>query len=292
MRIILVTDSHLAPGIDAFDRNWRAIREYVASAGADLTIHLGDITVDGRDDPAQFHHMLALSGDWPTPMRYLPGNHDIGDNPPGPGIAAKEPLRLERLADYRTAFGPDAWASDAEGWHLLGVNAQLFGSETVEEANQWSWLEAQLDDVQGRPVVLLLHKPLFQSSPSDAAPHHRYVPAEPRRRLFDLLARMDVRAVISGHTHQYLDRVVEGIRHLWVPSTAFYLPDTLQERIGEKITGLGVLDLAPGALRVHVVCPEGVARHNILDHPVYPGIREARERLLPRSKRHAGVRLP
>jgi hypothetical protein len=85
---------------------------------------------------------------------------------------------------------------------------------------------------------------LFQNSREDAAPHISYVPVAPRRRLLKLIARLDLRIVLSGHTHQYLDRIIEGVRHVWVPSTAFFLPDTIQERVGEKITGLGLLELS------------------------------------------------
>ena len=49
---------------------------------------------------------------------------------------------------------------------------------------------------------------------------------------------MDVRAVLSGHRHQHLDRVIGGVRHVWLPSTAFYLPDSIQDRLGDKVTGL------------------------------------------------------
>jgi 3',5'-cyclic AMP phosphodiesterase CpdA len=270
MRIIVVTDSHLAPTATAFNANWRAVREFIETSDAALTVHLGDITVDGLEDAAQFRHAQAVSASWPTPIHYLPGNHDIGDNPPAPGVPATAPLDTKRLAEYRAVFGPDYWVLDAEDWRLIGLNAQLIGTETEDEAKQWSWLAAQIAASRAAPVLLFLHKPLFQESPLDEKPHHRYVPAGPRRRLFELVSQTDVRAVVSGHTHQYRDRVVDGLRHIWVPSTAYYLPDGVQDRIGEKITGLGVLDLAPGDFRFHLVCPEGVTRHSILDHPVYP----------------------
>jgi hypothetical protein len=177
-----------------------------------------------------------------------------------------------RAADFRDVFGPDYWALDADGWRLIALNAQLIGSETDSEAAQWSWLTAQVSEARGRPTLLLLHKPLFQESPFDDEPHHRYVPAGPRQRLFALFATTDLRAVISGHTHQYRDRVVDGLRHIWVPSTAYYLPDEIQERIGEKVTGLGVLEVGSREFRFHLVCPDGVVRHSILDHPVYPDV--------------------
>jgi 3',5'-cyclic AMP phosphodiesterase CpdA len=279
MRIAVVTDSHLAPQAGAFNDNWRAVRAFVAAEAPDLTIHLGDITVDGVKDPGEFQHARAVSSDWPTPIRFLPGNHDIGDNPPGPGVAATEPLRPARLADYRTAFGSDRWALDAAGWCLIGLNAQLLGTDTGDEAEQWSWLAATLAGAPDRPTLLFLHKPLFQDSPADETPHQRYVPAAPRRRLLELCSAIHLRAVVSGHVHQYRDRVVDGVRHLWMPSTAFFLPDELQDRIGEKVTGIGMIELAPDRLRVHLVCPEGVTRHNALDHPVYPKLVEARARL-------------
>src|SRR5262249_62257200 len=90
---------------------------------------------------------------------------------------------------------------------------------------------------------------------------------------------VEARVVTSAHTHQSPDRVGGDVRHIWVPSTAFYLPDQIQERIGEKITGLGMLDLSRGSYRFHLVCPEGVERHSALDHPLYPETVAARARL-------------
>ena len=275
MRIVLVSDTHLAPTAGAFNGNWQAVRAFVAAANADLTIHLGDVTVDGPKHPEQFAHVQSLSEGWPTPIRYLPGNHDIGDSPPGPGLPSQEPLRTDRLEDFRRAFGTDYWMVEAEGWRLIGLNAQLFGTDTTDEAAQWSWLEEQLARSRGVRAVVLLHKPFFQTSPADEEPRRRYVPVAPRRRLYELFAREDLRAVISGHVHQYLDRRIDGVRYIWIPSAAYFMPDEVQDRIGEKITGVGVLELTRGEMQFHLVCPEGVLRHSSFDHPVYPKMVEA-----------------
>ena len=270
MKIAIVADSHLAPAVPAFNSNWAAVRAFVGGKKIDLTVHLGDITVDGLTDPSQFAHALDLSTDWPTPIRYLPGNHDIGDNPPGPNVASKHPLDGSRLAQFRAAFGPDYWVVDSESWRVIGLNAQLFGTEGDSEREQWAWLSDVLLQPRVLPVILMMHKPLFQDSPADEAPHHRYVPARPRARLVDLLSRHSLQAIISGHTHQYLDRVVAGVRHIWVPSTAYYFPDEIQDRIGEKVVGVGLLELTGESYRFDLVCPDGVERHSVLDHSVYP----------------------
>lgn len=235
----MIADRHLAPDAHAFNRNWRGVRDYVASLDADLTVHLGDVTVDGLGDPTHFHHARSLSAEWPTPIRYVPGNHDVGDNPPGPGVVPKHPFEPARIGAFRTALGPDHWALDADGRRVIALDAQLVGTGTREEADQWSWLAATAAGARDRPVALVLHKPLFQDSPLDEKP-------------------------------------VDAVRHVWLPSTAFYLADELQERLGEKVTGLGVLDLTPDGLHFHLVCPEGVARNSVLDHPVYPELGRAR----------------
>jgi len=247
----------------AYDANWRAARDFVARAEAELTIHLGDITGDGVCDEDHYRHALRMARDWPTPLRFLPGNHDIGDSPPGPGLPSEQPLDRDRLALYRGSFGADHWALDAAGWRLLAINAQLLGSDTREEEEQWQWLQASLDGALGRPVMLLSHKPLFHGDAADPRPHGRYVPLAPRRRLLELLAKADWRVVVSGHTHQYLDQTIGGTRHIWLPSSAYVFTDDTQERIGEKIVGLGVVELTPGGHRLDVETPKGLLRHEV-----------------------------
>jgi|SRR5215469_3034323 len=265
MRIALLSDSHLAAIAPACNANWQAVREYVTRCGADLTVHLGDITLDAETDPSQLEVVSAMCDAWPSSLLFLPGNHDIGDNPPAPDVPAKHPLDRELLERYRRSFGPDFWTANADGWLIIGLNAQLFGSGSAEEADQWRWLEQCINAAGRRPVILMQHKPLFQNTRDDARPHIRYVPMEPRRRLLAMLASLNLRIVFSGHTHQYLDRTFDGVRHIWIPSTSFFIPDNAQERVGEKVTGLGLLEIDGEHYRFDLVCPEGVVRHNLTE---------------------------
>ena len=66
------------------------------------------------------------------------------------------------------------------------------------------------------------------------------------------------------------------MRHVWMPSTAFVLPDAMQSRVGEKIVGLGVLELREdddGTARVDVWCPDGVTRHDLTELPMCADMR-------------------
>jgi 3',5'-cyclic AMP phosphodiesterase CpdA len=269
MRIIIVTDSHLASSAPAFNANWRAVREYAARSACELTVHLGDISLDAASDSSQLEAARAMGERWPTSLRFLPGNHDIGDNPPGPEHPAPQPLQRGLLERFRVVFGPDYWSIALDGWFVIGLNAQLFGGDSTLETDQWRWLGECVREAGRRPVVLMLHKPLFQNTCEDVAPHVRYVPFAPRHRLLRLVAGLDLRIVLSGHVHQYLDRVIDGVRHVWVPSTAFFLPDSIQERVGEKVTGLGLLELSGEGYRFDLVCPDGVVRNNLVEQPFY-----------------------
>ena len=82
-------------------------------------------------------------------------------------------------------------------------------------------------------------------------------------RLLNGPLRSTLRLVVSGHTHQYIDVTDDGVRHLWIPSTAFIIPDDMQSRIGEKLVGIGLLDLSEGAARFDLWCPDGMRRHEV-----------------------------
>jgi 3',5'-cyclic AMP phosphodiesterase CpdA len=272
MRIALLADTHVSANTPAFDANARAALAWAGAAGADLIVHLGDISLDGHHDPAQLAHAAELFSVAPAPIRFVPGNHDIGDNPV-PSLAASHGLVVpERLDLYRATFGEDRWRLDADGWTLIGLNAQLFGFGDEREDAQFAWLEGALAGVDG-PVGLVLHKPLFRDGWDDAELHPRYAPIAARTRLRRLLAPRDLRFVASGHTHQWRRLAVEGVEHVWVPSSAFIVPDLMQEWIGEKRVGALVIELTAEAHRVELAWPPGLVSNNLAQFPdVYPGL--------------------
>jgi 3',5'-cyclic AMP phosphodiesterase CpdA len=273
LRIALISDTHLAARAKEFAANFEAASRWIGEEKFDLVIHLGDVTADGASEPIEIAEVSALLASCPVEIRYLPGNHDVGDNPPAPGAASDEPpFAPERLEAYRAVFGADRWALEAEGWRLVGLDAQLFGTGTAEEADQFTWLEAEMKSVNC-PVGLFVHKPFFRHGPGDTEAHSRYVPAIERRRLFEIMQGRDLRFVVSGHAHQRRRFTADRTEHVWLPSTAFVIPDALQERIGDKVTGAAILDLRGDGYDIAFVKPAGMADYDLFDHPhVYPQI--------------------
>ncbi len=258
MRIALIADTHLSSRSPECVANWHAARRAVERLAPDLTIHLGDITLDGQSRSDELGFAAQLMSQWPSECRCVPGNHDLGDG------SGEVPLEPRLLRAYETAFGPDRWAISAGGWKLLGINAQLLGSDSAQERSQWDWLEGQAEGL-GADVrsALFLHRPAWRPSSIEFARRGRYVERQACERLLDGALRPSLRLVVSGHLHQYLDITFAGVRHLWMPSTAFVLPDAMQARIGEKLVGIGMLDLGDGPARFDLWCPDGISRHDV-----------------------------
>ncbi len=265
MQIALISDTHLTPAAPLIDANLSAARRWIAARGIPHTVHLGDVCADGVGDSAQFDHARTQLANWPGQLHVLPGNHDIGDNP-----GADAATDIARLGRYRAAFGADWWRFAIDRWTLIGLDAQLFGRGSVDEQVQAEWLHGALAVLRG-PVGLFLHKPLFRDSPADRSTHHRYVPPGAAAALLARFAGHDLRFVASGHTHQSRSFHSAGIEHVWLPSTAFVLPDAMQEAIGSKDVAMTVLTLDEWGHRFARISPDGMLRHDLADHGyIYP----------------------
>jgi 3',5'-cyclic AMP phosphodiesterase CpdA len=278
-RVLVVSDSHLSPRTPQALSNWERVLAHVVADRPALVVHAGDISTDGANlaaDLAYARHQLARSE---RPLYAIPGNHDIGENPHAGytgypdepvDIDAPQPLvSPDRLARYRDNLGTDHWWVDLPGWRLVGLNAQLFGSELRDEQAQWSWLDAALDRTATGPrrVVLFVHKPLVPSPsrPADSSPG-RYVPQPARDRLLDLIARAPVAAVVSGHAHQFCHHQLDEIDHIWAPSTWATIPDRYQPVIGDKVCGVVELTLHDdGTTQTELILPYGIVQQAIVD---------------------------
>jgi 3',5'-cyclic AMP phosphodiesterase CpdA len=258
-RLTQISDTHLARRLTKLTDNFHRVSEYIDAMRPDLVINSGDVAFDGptnRDDlefAGTLHHAL------PVACRYLPGNHDIGDNPTKVGPPPLQPATEQGRQAFLSIFGEDRWRFEAAGWCFIGLNSLVMNTGLASEAEQFDWLAAQLSSANGRPVALFLHKPLFLDSPDDpelAATSIRYVPMPARSRLVEMFGAVDLRLVASGHVHQRRDFTFGHVRHVWAPSAGFVISDAKQDVIGVKEVGLVEYRFQPDSFDVrHVRAP-------------------------------------
>src|SRR6202051_4779527 len=237
-RLTQISDTHLARRLPSLTQNFHRLSEHTDPTRPDLVVNSGDLAFDGptsRDDlefARELHHAL------PVGCRYLPGNHDIGDNPTAIGPVPSQPATERHRQTFLSVFGEDRWRFDAAGWCFIGLNSLIMNTALASEAEQFDWLATQLSNPHRKPVALFIHKPLYLNSPEDAelaATAIRYVPMPARIHLVEMLRAVDLRLVASGHVHQRRDFT---FRHVWAPSVGFIIPDKMQDVIGIKEVGL------------------------------------------------------
>ena len=258
-RLIQISDTHLARRLPTLTQNFHRVSEYIDARRPDLVVNSGDLAFDGPTNRDDLEFARELHAALPVACRYLPGNHDIGDNPTELGPAPPQPATEQERQNFLSIFGEDRWRFDAAGWRFIGLNSLVMNTGLASEIEQYDWLASQLSSADGKPVALFLHKPLYLNSPEDpelAASAIRYIPMPARSRLVEMLRAADLRLVASGHVHQRRDFTYRHIRHVWAPSAGFIIPDAMQEVIGTKEVGLVEYRFQPDSFEVrHVRAP-------------------------------------
>jgi len=260
VKIAHISDTHLSDRHGFFVENFLRVVEAVNQWAPDLVIHTGDLSINGADRLRDLTYSMELMRRFEAPVRVLPGNHDVGEEPGF--MQLDQPTTADRLARYARAVGPDRWAFDAGEWRLIGINAQVIGTGLPREAEQSAWLSEELRRAADRPTGIFTHKPLFfPRQVADNRPQSIFLPAGPRARLFSLFARKGVRFVASGHLHKYLDIQAGPVRWLWAPATAY--KSGLNVGVGQPALGFLKLELRPDDLNAELCVPEGMVARKL-----------------------------
>lgn len=259
-RLTQISDTHLSRNSAKLTDNFHRVSEHIDAHRPDLVINSGDVSWDGPTSRADLEFAKELHATLPVDCRYLPGNHDIGDNPTAVGVAPPCPATEERREAFVSILGEDRWQFEAANWRFIGLNSLIMNTGIPSELEQEEWLESQLSGANGKPIALFLHKPLFLNTPDDleeASTAIRFVPQPVRARLVTLLGAYDVRLVASGHVHQRRDFTYGRARHIWAPSVGFIIPDRMQDVIGRKETGLVEYRFRPESFEVRHIRASG-----------------------------------
>jgi hypothetical protein len=193
-RIIVISDPHLSPTHGFFWDNWRRACETVNRLSPDAVIVSGDLCINGPDSDAEVAFAGQALRRLDPPVHAIPGNHDVGDEPPGQ--EADQIIDAHRLRRWMSVFGADRFAFELDGWRVVGINAQLLGSGLPQEREQDAWLDAELGRAS-QPILLALHKPLFLQSPDEAEMTATSINPEPRARLLRRLRGAPVQVVVT-----------------------------------------------------------------------------------------------
>lgn len=234
VRILQLSDTHLSPRTHRFHENNEMMIEVLKASDHDLIIHTGDISLDGirfEEDYPFCREFLSRAG---KTIHYLPGNHDVGDNPrlSQPETVMGSAISPARLDRYRRYYGDDKWVIDSGNWRLLGINSLRIGSGLDGEQQQYEWIESQLATLDDRHLALFTHQPLFVDTPDNTELTYWTVDPVGREKLVELIRHPRLRLIASGHLHQQRSRSYGNIQLEWCSSIAFTTREELVPEMG------------------------------------------------------------
>lgn len=273
----IVTDTHIRPpgGDDsspfpvndlANDRARYAIAA-IARHQPEFTIHLGDMVHPLPHLPTYgpaAEEALEIFTPLRDQLRYVPGNHDIGDKPMAGSPAGAVDAASSEI--YTRYFGPAHYSFDHGGVHIVTMNSSLVNTGSELEAEQRAWLENDLEDHSGERVILFSHYPPFINDPEEPLHYDNYDLAG-RAWLLDLVRKHDIEAVFSGHVHQFFFNRLENTKLYCLSSTSFIRQDYSElyhigpaaeyGRNDEGKFSYALVDILADGHRVRVIPTEG-----------------------------------
>jgi serine/threonine-protein phosphatase CPPED1 len=125
------------------------------------------------------------------PVYYIPGNHDIGQNPD-----------KQSLKKYKENYGKDRFAFQHRGSAFIGFNSSFIKAKMeFQEGKQYKWLESKLKKFSKTShKILFCHYPFYNTDPGEAESYSNISP-EYREKYLSLFKNHKVDAVFSGHLH-------------------------------------------------------------------------------------------
>lgn len=262
-RLIQVTDLHLSAERAYNYAGWARCLDHINAARPDLVVATGDLVLCDPDHGPDHQFVRSELGRIEVPWAALPGNHDIGDTGPKPYMGQWiTDARRQRFLD---AIGPDWWGRDLGAWRILGLNAQLPGSDLVAEEEQLDWLEREIAAAGDRPLGVFLHKPLFVNDVAEAGDPIWCVLRAGRMSLLDRLKRGNLRLIASGHAHHYRTFNFGNIAIVWAPSTALVIDDEAAPFQGLHEPGLVEYRFRGDTVEFGLVKPRGLVPSDLTE---------------------------
>ncbi|MEM7341190.1 MAG: metallophosphoesterase [Actinomycetota bacterium] len=255
VHVVIVSDSHLSRRAPLSGANWDAVVAHVADTRPELVVHAGDISLDGASNDDDLVYARSHLDRLAVPWLSVPGNHDVGD-----ATSARSPLTDSRRERYSQVFGNGFWLRRIGGWNLVGVDCQVLSAPVDDAEQRWAWLDAAL--ASDGPTVLFQHRPLLPISIDEPDDAHRYVNEPFRSRLRAMVSTHRTAAIVSGHVHQWRCVPVDGVTHIWAPSTWAKIRDARQPVIGHKVVGLVDLTLGESP-QASLVTPQAMAQATV-----------------------------
>lgn len=218
---VFLPDIHLqntASGISEFDslvQDINSINPDFVYTGGDMIF--GDISGGLKKAEKLFQLFKRKSGEFNMPVYFTIGNHEkkyvtFTES----GVDIKNELWGNGL--YEKYFGKRYYSFERDGWKFIALDG--FELDTLNrsyssgiDSIQLEWLKNELSNTNSAmPIVLLCHPPL--ANPKAVLTSEENLFSESSIRLINLFKDHNLRLVLQGHNHLYMDLQTGTTRYI------------------------------------------------------------------------------
>jgi len=231
----VIADTHTRPADGDLSSPWavnalandrcRYVTAWLNRLKPAFVIHLGDVVHPVPALPtygAAADAALDMFEGLEASIRYIPGNHDVGDKPfkAMPAAAVND----EGMALYERYFGVPYQAFEHGECRFVLINSPVLNSGLAAEEMQREWLERELGDCAGKRVFLFTHYPPYVLGPNEP-PNYDNIDEPQRSWLLSLIEDCGIEALFAGHVHNFFYHR-HGVTDCYLlPATSFFRQD-------------------------------------------------------------------
>lgn len=228
---VYLPDIHLEPD-SAVENNFDRIIKMVNKLKPDFVITGGDMiytakNVDDKKAEKLFGLMDNKLAKFKMPVYYTMGNHEVVGILPNSGIDDSHPKWGKRL--YEQRYGKRFKTFSDFGWKFFLLDGIKILKKEMNyglgiDSVQIEWIKNELKMTDKNvPIVISVHSPLI--SPIAMTSSESPALSENAKKVLDLFEEYNLKIVLQGHNHTYMNLYISGIHYISGGST---LPRTNQ----------------------------------------------------------------
>lgn len=165
--------------------------------------------------------------DQDTPVYYLPGNHDVGNDAQGWEVEA-----------FVKRYGHDRFVHKTSSYTVIGFNTSVIKAQTEAEPDEYAWLEEQLKEAdKENPIILAAHFPVFIETPDEPETYEN-LPLPMREKYMALFEKYGVDTYLAGHQHKCMGAKHNGIDYV--------IASALGRQLGKDTHGYTIVTIEDG----------------------------------------------
>lgn len=223
---VFLPDLHLQPD-SAIEADFSRLAKQINKIPPDFILTGGDMIYTAKNGDEKKAKMLFDFMDselekFKMPVYFTMGNHEVVGILPDSGIESSHPQWGKRM--YEQRYGKRYKTFEFSGWKFFVLDGIKIQEEKMNytsgvDAKQMDWIKNDLENTPADvPIVVSIHTPLV--NPKALRDSGVQALSENAKAVLDLFDGHNLKIVLQGHNHLYMNLLIDGIHYVSGGSTS------------------------------------------------------------------------